>query len=111
MKISEKELRSDKLGGMLKQNLRQAPPTPWFTRTVLNRLPPRRMAVAACLEYTLYIVSLVVTIVCGWQFVENSMEGGVRIYDLIVYLTFVATGGALLYMIISPIVLARIRRD
>lgn len=76
MKISEKELRSDKLGGMLKPNLRQAPPTPWFTRTVLNRLPPRRMAVAACRECTLYIVSLVVTIVCGWQFMENSMAVG-----------------------------------
>lgn len=37
--------------------------------------------------------------------------GGVRIYDFIVYLTFVATGGALLDMIISPFVLARFRYD
>lgn len=50
---NNKELSDRHLSQLIKHNLLEAPPSPWFTRKVLNRLPERKIKVASLVELSL----------------------------------------------------------
>ncbi|MCM1484439.1 MAG: hypothetical protein NC043_08880 [Muribaculaceae bacterium] len=97
------EISPAELSRILKESLPQAPPSPWFTRKVLNRLPQRRAAMAARIEYAVYIIGLIVTAIYGATYVHDTLASGeIAVADALTYMVFLGLFGSLLYLIISP---------
>lgn len=61
----------------LKASALQAPPSPWFTRKVMNRLPEKRMRIAAKIEYAVYAIAAIATVVMGIIYCHNTLSSGV----------------------------------
>lgn len=92
-----------RLSEIFKRHLPDAPPQPWFTRTVLNRLPDRTLRIVSLIEYTLYIIGIVATTVATINLVnEISTEESVCGVQILTALLLVGIFGALLYSILSP---------
>lgn len=51
-----------RISEMLDQRLSKAPVTPWFTRKVMNRLPPKRRPLFSVMEICAYIIAAVTVI-------------------------------------------------
>lgn len=92
-----------KLSQLLKHNLLEAPPSPWFTRKVLNRLPDRKVRVASLIEYAIYLIGIVVTGFYTARFVTMTLQTGViTVGDLFTYGVLFTLCCSLIYMLISP---------
>lgn len=65
------------LRSLLKSNALQAPPSPWFTRKVMNRLPEKRVHTLARIEYTLYMMAAIFTIIYSVIYVKGVWASGV----------------------------------
>lgn len=53
--------RTDRrISEMLDKQLSKAPVTPWFTRKVMNRLPPRRRPLFSAIEICSYVVTIMI---------------------------------------------------
>ena len=93
------------LRSMLKENLPEHLPSPWFTRKVMNRLPERRIRIVARVEYAVYILALIATVVFGVVTTLNVVRSGiVKVEDLIVYFGIIAMASALCWMLFAPFV-------
>lgn len=90
---------------ILKKNLPEHLPSPWFTKTVLNRLPERKVRIAARIEYGVYLLALVAILIFAVFTTRNVYASGVvRVGDIIVYLGEIAMTAALCWMLIAPFV-------
>lgn len=102
-KDSEHTMTDSELRTLLKRNTLSAPPSPWFTRKVLNSLPEKRKATASWAEYAIYLIAAVVTAAMGWNFVRDTLEGGVvRVGDLVTMATFIGLFIAICWLAVSP---------
>lgn len=99
---SDKALRE-----MLHTGLPQRMPSPWFTRKVLNRLPRRRYAAAAVIEYVLYIAGIVTAGFMSVAFVAEKTAPGavITVGDLSQFAMMVGVLGILLTMLITSLIL------
>ncbi len=96
----------DALRQLLHSQLPGHVPSPWFTRKVLNRLPQRRYAIAAMIEYALYIAGFITTGYFSVEFVaEKTMPGSVvTVGDLSIFATLVGVTGVLLTMFLTSLI-------
>ena len=58
--MKNENISDDKFRSLIKDSFHQAPPSPWFTKKVLNRLPEKRRSAAAWIEYAIYLVATIV---------------------------------------------------
>ncbi len=104
MKQNDK-LTDETLRRTLQSNLPKTMPSPWFTKTVLNRLPEKRRVAAAAIEFCVYVCGLIISIALCYGYIDRMMHGSVITVG---NLMSVAVCGSiiigLLYMIISPLV-------
>ncbi len=101
-----------RLSEILKRHLPDAPPQPWFTRTVLNRLPDRTLRIVSLIEYALYIIGIVATSIATINlFNEINAKESICGTQILTALLFVGIFGALLYSILSPWVSASTLRQ
>lgn len=90
---------------MLKENLPAHLPSPWFTKKVMNRLPERRVRIFARIEFAVYILALIATVVFGIVTTLNVVDSGVvKVENIIVYLGIVAMASGLCWMLLMPFV-------
>ena len=63
--IEKKEtgMTDEALRSLLKSAALQAPPSPWFTRKVMNRLPEKGVRTAAWIEYAVYLMAALATVI------------------------------------------------
>lgn len=102
------EITDDKLRNLFHTGALQAPPSPWFTQNVLHRLPDRKRRVASFIEYALYIIGIIATVIYTTIYVINTLKSSVvTVNDVITYTILVALFVSLCYMVIAPFV----RRD
>lgn len=98
--LSENELRS-----ILKSALSGVPKNPWFTYTLLRRLPPKRQRIAARIEILTSTIALVITIVCGVRFVSTSLSSpALTVRHILIYAMYLTLFGTLLLNITWPII-------
>lgn len=91
------------LSQLLKHNLLEAPPSPWFTRKVMNRLPQRKVRIASLIEYAVYIIGIIITGIFTARFVIQTLHTGViTVGNLFTYGILFTLCCSLLYMLISP---------
>lgn len=103
-KIDESSLRT-----LLKKAAQAPAPNPWFTRTVLRRLPPKRRAFAGRIEMGACIFGLIITVVWGLRFVAETYSAqAITVRDLFTYGMYLTLFGALLANVAWPI-LSRFR--
>lgn len=96
------------IGAWLKKRLPDAPPQPWFTRNVMNRLPGRITRVASVVEYILYIIGIAASIAAAIKYYAGiTNSGSVTPLEIIVVLSLLATAGAMAYALIAPWITAR----
>ena len=95
---------------LLKRNLPQAPPQPWFVRSVMNRLPGRIVRIASIIEYLLYIIGVISTATVACHIAGTAYnEGLITIDHSIAFIGILALMGLLLYAMVSPFALKRRR--
>ena len=100
---NNKELSDRHLSQLIKHNLLEAPPSPWFTRKVLNRLPERKIKVASLVEYSLYIIGIIITGIVTDRFVIHTISTGViTVGNLFTYAMLFTLFCSLIYLLISP---------
>lgn len=96
----DKHIRS-----MLKENMPSHLPSPWFTKKVMNRLPEQKVRVLARIEYVVYILALIATVVFGVVTTLNVVDSGVvRVENIIVYFGIIAMASGLCWMLLMPFV-------
>ena len=96
----------DALRELLHSRLPGHVPSPWFTRKVLNRLPQRRYAAAAIIEYALYVAGIITAGYFSVEFVAEKTAPGsvVTVGDLSIFATLVGVTGVLLTMFITSLI-------
>ncbi len=95
-----------KLRKLFQESALQAPPSPWFTRKVLNRLPERKLRAATYIEYALYITGIVLTGLHIISFIRHTAQGEVlTLGDATICGVLVSLLLSLCYMIIEPFVM------
>lgn len=96
------------IAAWLKKRLPDAPPQPWFTRNVMNRLPGRITRVASVVEYILYITGIAASIAAAIKYyAEITAPGSVTPLEIIVLLSLLATAVAMAYALIASWITAR----
>ncbi len=97
-RLNDRELRD-----MLQRNRLTAPPSPWFTRKVMNRLPERRVRLVSYIEYGLYLAAIAVTVIFAVTGIKNIFNSGVvTIGDLTNIGLYAGLFIGELYLLISP---------
>lgn len=85
------------------RNTTEAPPSPWFTRKVMNRLPPQKIRTAAMAEYMVYIIAalatIIITVVYG---IRTYASGTVTVGDIGIIACTTGLLLAILYLMLSP---------
>lgn len=96
------------IGSWLKRRLPDAPPQPWFTRTVMNRLPDRSQKIASIVEYVLYIIGIAASTAAAIRYFRGiESSGEATPVELSVLLLLIAMAGVMAYWLISPWVMPR----
>lgn len=92
-----------KIRELLKKSRFDAPPSPWFTRKVMNRLPNKKVKVLAWIEYAVYAAAAFLTAILGLNFGINAfLSGTVRLGDIAVMATYMGVFCAIIILIVSP---------
>ncbi len=91
------------LRNLIKKDLPYAPPSPWFTKKVLNKLPERRRRIASYCEYAVYLLALGAVTAYGIKLFKAVMSAPViTVSDITVGITVAGIFTALIWSIISP---------
>lgn len=95
----------EKLKKLIESAPMKAPHNPWFTRKVMNRLPPRRVRQLAFLEYTVYAIAAIVTVTATTLYWINAVKSGaITIGNLAVTAIGACVFCAILYLSLSPLI-------
>ena len=98
-----KEINDAELARLLKLSALTAPPSPWFTRKVMNRLPERKVRVVALAEYAVYVLAALVTAVMGYFYTRDVLAGGViTVGNIVMFSAFVGLIIAIGWLFVSP---------
>lgn len=98
-----KETTDDTLRRLMKANAMQAPPSPWFTRKVMNRLPRKRVRTFALVEYCVYILAAVATIVFAiFYALEVRQTGQVTVGNITMMAICFCLFCSIVYLCIEP---------
>lgn len=104
------DLQDKNLGDLLKSGLPVAPYNPWFTRTVLNRLPERKKRVAASVELWVCVIAAVITLIFAVRFsVEAYKSDSITVMNLIIFCAYCALFSALVTNVALPLIKRNIR--
>lgn len=108
--VNSEQIPSDReLSKFFKSRIPDAPESPWFTRTVLNRLPDKKKKKAAAIEIYICAIALVAVVIFGVSFVIRSLEAPViTIGDMIVYAVYLILFAGILYNILTPWIYRRV---
>ncbi|MDE6264042.1 MAG: hypothetical protein K2M11_02740 [Paramuribaculum sp.] len=99
------------LSELLKSNLPDAPYNPWFTRTVLNRLPEKKKRTAANIEIWVCVIGAIITTVFGVRYaIESYSSDYITVQTLVGYGIYLTLFGALVANIAMPLVKRGISR-
>ncbi len=97
-RLSDEELRT-----LLQRHSLTAPPSPWFTRKVMNRLPPRKVRGVALAEYSVYALCAAATIVFAIFYILDTIQTGrITVGNLTVLTSTFGLLCAILYLGVSP---------
>lgn len=79
--------------------------SPWFTRKVMNRLPPRSRNVMAAVEYAIYLIGIVITAVYIHSYWTTTIAPAtsITVSQLMVFGTLVGILVTLIYLTLSPL--------
>ncbi|MDE6460530.1 MAG: hypothetical protein K2K52_06845 [Paramuribaculum sp.] len=103
--MKNNNLEDKKLGRLLKNELPNAPYNPWFTRTVLNRLPERKRRVAANVELWVCVIAAVITLIFGINFsVSAYYSDCITVMNLIIFCSYCTLFGALVANVALPLI-------
>lgn len=87
----------------LKASALQAPPSPWFTRKVMNRLPEKHMRLASRIEYVVYAIAALATVVMGIIYCHNTLSSGViTVGNIIMLATYIGIFLAIIALAVTP---------
>lgn len=85
------------------RNATDAPPSPWFTRKVMNRLPPQKIRTAAMAEYMVYIIAALATIIFTVVYgIRTYASGTVTVGDLCIIACSTGLLLAILNLMLTP---------
>ena len=99
------DIRDKNFGDLLKSGLPEAPYNPWFTRTVLNRLPEKKRRVAANVELCVCVIAAVITLIFGINFsVSAYYSDSITIMNLIIFCSYCTLFGALVANVALPLI-------
>ena len=108
MKENDNIQDDERLRWLLKNNLPEAPVSPWFTRKVLNRLPDRKRKIAGRIEIALSLVALILTLSFGIRFAIVTVDSAaITISNLLIYTGYILMAGALALNAFTPLVCRR----
>lgn len=92
-----------KLRELLRKSNFNAPPSPWFTRKVMNRLPEKKKRNIARAEYAVYILSAILIGFFGIRYAANTFSSGiVRISDITAMSAYLCAFCAVILLTLSP---------
>ncbi len=94
----------ENLRRLLKEHVGQsAPPSPWFTKKIMNRLPPRRVRTVAFIEYGVYAIAAVLTAIFAAVYgVGCYHSGAVTIGNLAVLAIYFGILASIIWLGVSP---------
>lgn len=97
-------INDENLRALLKEHARQsAPPSPWFTKKVMNRLPPRRVRTVAVIEYAVYAVAAVLTAIFATIYgIDCYRSGVVTIGNLTLLAIYFGIFASIIWLGVSP---------
>lgn len=113
-KYEKKQLdpTDEKLRHLLCDNRMEAPRNPWFTRKVMNRLPPRKVRRLAALEYTVYALAALTTVTATTLYWIDAIKSGViTLGDFAVTAFGACVFCSILYLSLSPLIEERDTQD
>lgn len=80
-----------------------APPSPWFTKRVLRRLPERKRRHWAWVEYSIYIAGLVAVVLLAIPVIKDFISKSTWTLDQMLILPAILMAvSVLIYWIVSP---------
>ena len=99
----------DKILATKFKELPKAPPSPWFTRKVMNRLPERKQRIASTIELSVYFIGIIVDLLFLVKYSATAMDASITTHhplddSFIILYVLIFLMFALLYMFISPFV-------
>lgn len=102
--MNRKSTEDKKIAELFGASLPDAPGTPWFTRTVLNRLPEKQKQRAGRIEMAVCVIGIIVTVVLATRFVMQTLASPtIYVSDIIVYAIYVGIFGGLVWNIADTI--------
>lgn len=102
----------EKLRNLLRSEPMKAPRNPWFTRKVMNRLPPKKVRRLAALEYTVYALAALATVTATTLYwIEAVKSGAITLGNLAVTAVGACVFCSILYLSLSPLIEERDTQD
>jgi presenilin-like A22 family membrane protease len=93
----------NELKHLFNEQLPQAPKDKWFTRKVMNRLPPKEPATSSLIENISYIIAAIVVAVAYIFLILNITKSGtIKVSDIIVFISLTAASITILYSYLAP---------
>ncbi|MDE6100722.1 MAG: hypothetical protein K2G01_06720 [Paramuribaculum sp.] len=101
---THEKISDEKLKALLnEQKFITAPPSPWFTKKVMNRLPPKRVRSVAIIEYAVYAVAAVMTAVLAAVYgIDCYRSGTITVGDLITLCIYFGLFVSIAWLGITP---------
>jgi len=97
------QLSDEQLSQLLKNNIPRRLPAPWFTRKVLNRLPPRSILALSIVEYLAYTAAIAVCSVYLYGMVDKATDdGSMTVNALVTMIGLTSMIACLVFMVIAP---------
>ena len=101
---NDKRMNDEKWRYMFKHGAPSAPPSPWFTKNVLHRLPERKRRIAMMIEYALYVAGVIATSINIYKCVGHALaSGAITVGDIMTFGALMALLLSLIYMIVAPL--------
>lgn len=99
------DLTDEKLRALMQSDPIKAPHNPWFTRKVMNRLPPKRVRMLARLEYTVYALAALATVTATTLYwIDAVKSGAITLGNLAVTAIGACVFCSILYLSLSPLI-------
>lgn len=88
---------------LFRESLRQAPPSPWFTKKVLNRLPDKRRRYYAWGENVIYLLAVIVSLLYALGCYNGLLsQSHITVGDVALLMLYVAFLVTALIMFLYP---------
>lgn len=104
--MTKNEITDNDLRHMLRK-APSAPPSPWFTRKVLNRLPDKKKRLASTIEFSVYVIGIIISSIYIIGYMKGLMSNEATNLDIAILYGLVALLISMMYLLFSPFVYQR----